>query len=69
MGRIFLKNKLKAIWHDEAGATAIEYALIIALIATAIATIFTNMGMDINGSLNNLGDTIERQDLNTGEVD
>lgn len=69
MGRHFLENKLRMIWRDETGATAIEYALIIALIGTAIATLFTNMGMDINDSFHLLGDTIERQDLNTGEVD
>ena len=69
MGRHFLENKLRMIWRDEAGATAIEYALIIALIGTAIATLFMNMGMDINDSFHLLGDTIERQDLNTGEVD
>lgn len=69
MGRHFLENKLRMIWRDEAGATAIEYALIIALIGTAIATLFMNMGMDINDSFHLLGDTIERQDLNTGKVD
>ena len=69
MGRRFLENKLRMIWRDEAGATAVEYALIIALIGTAIATLFTNMGMDINDNFHLLSDTIERQDLNTGEVD
>ncbi len=35
---------IKRLWRDEAGASAIEYGLIAALIAVAIITASTNLG-------------------------
>lgn len=34
--------------NDESGATAIEYGLIVALIAVVIITAFTTLGQNIN---------------------
>ena len=39
-----LKQMAKTFWNDEAGATAIEYGLIAALIAVAIIIAATLMG-------------------------
>jgi pilus assembly protein Flp/PilA len=39
----------RALWHDDAGATAIEYGLIVALIAIAMVAALQSAG----GSLSN----------------
>ncbi|HET9160028.1 MAG TPA: Flp family type IVb pilin [Caulobacteraceae bacterium] len=36
---------------DEAGATAIEYGLIVALIAVVVITAFTTLGQNLNGKM------------------
>ena len=38
---------LSRFWHDEAGATAIEYGLLAALIAVALIASFTILGNTI----------------------
>jgi pilus assembly protein Flp/PilA len=43
---------LKTFWRDETGATAIEYALIAALISVAIVTLVTALGTSLRGTLN-----------------
>ena len=40
---------IKSFVRDEAGATAIEYALIASLIAIALVTILTNLGSRLSG--------------------
>ena len=37
--------------NDEAGATAIEYGLIVALIAVVVITAFTTLGSNLNGKM------------------
>jgi pilus assembly protein Flp/PilA len=37
--------------NDEAGATAIEYGLIVALIAVVVITAFTTLGTNLNGKM------------------
>ena len=39
--------------RDEKGATAIEYALLTALIAVALIGSMTSLGVDVSGSLTN----------------
>ncbi len=39
--------RLRKLFHDESGATAIEYGLIAALIAVAIIAIVTTVGTDL----------------------
>jgi pilus assembly protein Flp/PilA len=36
---------------DESGATAIEYGLIVALIAVVVITAFTTLGANLNGKM------------------
>lgn len=42
-------NTLKQFWHDEQGATAIEYGLIAGLIAVVIIAALSALGTDIKG--------------------
>ena len=39
--------------NDESGATAIEYGLIVALIAVVVITAFTTLGQNINTKMTN----------------
>ena len=43
---------------DESGATAIEYGLIVALIAVVIITAVTTLGTNLNTSLSKAGSAI-----------
>ena len=43
---------LKLFWKDQTGATAIEYALIAALIAVAIITALTGLGGRLRTTFN-----------------
>ena len=45
---------------DESGATAIEYGLIVALIAVVIITTVTTLGTNLNTSLSKAGSAIAR---------
>lgn len=69
MGLKLLKVQFKSFLNDESGATAIEYALLAALIGTAIIASTGAMGNHIANDFVILENTIERQDLNTGHVD
>ena len=51
-----MKNNLK---NDKRGATAIEYALIAALVSGAIIASVTNLGTALNSTFNNLSTKIE----------
>ena len=44
--------------RDESGATAIEYGLIVALIAVVIITAVSNLGVRLNTSLAKAGSAI-----------
>ena len=46
------------IWTEEAGATAIEYGLIIALIAIAIIIALTAIGTDIGNTFNEVSNSL-----------
>jgi pilus assembly protein Flp/PilA len=41
-------QKLAMLWKDEEGATAVEYGLIVALIAAVIVTVVGTLGGQIN---------------------
>jgi len=43
---------------DESGATAIEYGLIVALIAVVIITAVTTVGSNLKTSFNSVGNSI-----------
>jgi len=48
-------NTVKRFGQDESGATAIEYGLIAALVATAVIAATTNLGSAINTSFTQIG--------------
>lgn len=43
-----LVQKVKHFWNDEAGATAVEYGMMVALIAAVIVGTVTTLGGQIN---------------------
>ncbi len=43
-----MSNQLKAFFHDDSGATAIEYGLIAALVSVAALGALTAMGTSLN---------------------
>ncbi|WP_299007131.1 Flp family type IVb pilin [uncultured Caulobacter sp.] len=51
---------------DESGATAIEYGLIVALIAVVIVTAVTSLGDKLNTKLTAAGEAIEKTPAQTG---
>jgi pilus assembly protein Flp/PilA len=46
---------------DESGATAIEYGLIVALIAVVVITAFTKLGTSLNENVQEVADVIAWQ--------
>ena len=46
---------------DESGATAIEYGLIVALIAVVVITAFTALGKNLNGSVSTVANAVAWQ--------
>jgi len=49
---------LSRLVKDESGATAIEYGLIVALIAVVIISAVTTLGTNLNSSLSKAGNAI-----------
>ncbi len=45
---------LQAFWHDEQGATAVEYGLFVAAIAAVIVAIVVALGEKINTAFTNV---------------
>jgi len=58
MGPEIVKSFAVKLWNDEAGATAIEYGLIVALIAVVIISAVTTLGHNLNTSLSKAGSAI-----------
>jgi pilus assembly protein Flp/PilA len=52
-------KSLKSFVADESGATAIEYALIAALIAVALVTILTNLGTRLSGEFSEISGVLK----------
>jgi pilus assembly protein Flp/PilA len=50
---------LKSFFNDEAGATAIEYALIASLIAIALVTILTNLGTQLSAEFSEVSSALK----------
>ena len=53
-----MKNFLSRFAADESGATAIEYGLIVALIAVVIITAVTTLGTNLNTTMSKAGNSI-----------
>lgn len=49
---------IKRFAKDESGATAIEYGLIVALIAVVIITAVTTVGTNLSGKFDSVGTSI-----------
>lgn len=49
---------LHRLLHDEQGATAIEYALIAALISLAMVMAFTSLGLNLADIFTTISDTL-----------
>jgi len=43
-------TRMKALWHDEEGATMVEYALILALIAIVCIAVITALGTKVKNT-------------------
>lgn len=50
---------LNEFWRDEAGATAMEYGLIAALISVVIITAVTTMGESLRDNFNNVATKVK----------
>ena len=53
-----MKKLISRFIADESGATAIEYGLIVALIAVVIISAVTTLGTNLNTSLSTAGSAI-----------
>ena len=53
-----MKSLVSRFIRDESGATAIEYGLIVALIAVVIISAVTTLGTNLNTSLSTAGSAI-----------
>lgn len=54
-----MKTFLRNFWHDQSGASAAEYALILAIVGTGIAAAAIFLGGAISSSLSDAGTCIE----------
>ncbi|KXU30890.1 MULTISPECIES: Flp family type IVb pilin [Sphingobium] len=56
---------LKSLWADQSGASAAEYALILAIVGTGIALAAWNLGGAIKNSMNAATNCIKTVGTNT----
>ena len=59
-------NTLIRLWTDESGASAAEYALILAIVGTAIAAAAIFLGGAIADEINETGDCIASEGTDCG---
>ena len=52
-------NKFNLFWSDEAGATAIEYALLASLIAIALVTVLTSLGGQLSAEFSEVSSSLK----------
>jgi pilus assembly protein Flp/PilA len=53
-----MQTFIRRFFHDQSGATAIEYGLIVALIAVVIIGAVTTLGTNLNSTLSTAGGAI-----------
>jgi pilus assembly protein Flp/PilA len=51
-------RELRRLWSDDGGATAVEYALIVAAIATLIIVVVFAMGKKVKNLFNNVATSV-----------
>lgn len=54
-----MKNLMKKIWQDDDGATAVEYALMVALIAVAIIVAVRSLGTSVSVKFDEVATAID----------
>jgi pilus assembly protein Flp/PilA len=54
-----MTNMLTRLWRDESGASAAEYALILAIVGTGIAIAAITLGTEIGGAMNGAANCIK----------
>ena len=54
-----MKSLMKKIWQDDDGATAVEYALMVALIAVAIIVAVRSVGTSVSAKFDEVGTAID----------
>jgi len=47
-------ERLLKLWKEESGASAVEYGLLVALIAVVIITAVTTLGTNLSGKFNSV---------------
>ncbi|WP_423603648.1 Flp family type IVb pilin [Sphingomonas sp. MS122] len=57
---------IKALWNDESGASAAEYALILAIVGTGIALAAWQLGDAVSGAMNSATNCIKNGEANKG---
>ncbi|HPF46293.1 MAG: Flp family type IVb pilin [Alphaproteobacteria bacterium] len=55
----FIRQKIKSLLSNETGATAIEYGLLVSLIALAITGALSTIGDEFSNTLTTVGTAIE----------
>ena len=55
-----MKQQLLKLWRDEDGATAIEYALIVGLIAVVLIVTLGNLGDTIKGFFTSISEELDK---------
>lgn len=55
----------KSLWNDNSGASAAEYALILAIVGTGIAVAAYGLGTSISGAMTKASNCITRTPSNT----
>jgi len=58
-----MTNFLKSFVRDESGAAAAEYALILAIVGTAIATAAIFLGDQVQVAIERAGDSVEQANI------
>jgi len=53
-----MKRMLTQLWNDEEGATAVEYGMIVALIAAVLVTIVTTLGTKIQAAFTTVANAL-----------
>lgn len=53
-----MKKMLRRLWNEEEGATAVEYGLMVALIAAVIIGVVTTLGANLETTFGTVGTAV-----------
>jgi pilus assembly protein Flp/PilA len=57
-GRNTMVATMRKLWNDESGATAVEYGLMVALIAVVIILAVTTLGTNLRDKFETVGEAV-----------